>query len=988
MADNPKELVGSLELKAESDGQKGELVYSKTSGSIIWTGAAVIEYLEKAGIENIPSPAEIEKITVSFAESGTETGTLLTFSGTPPVEPEPETATWVDLPIPEVLQEDSEKLISGAEPPIITKEKQIKIEKEKVVEKKSKLPFGSSKQEKITVSENQTVKERVYIDPTVEATGYADEGVKLATIAEEKPGVSGKNIYGTTVQPKTLADPHIYPGNGVVKKDTELFAELPGFIRRGKNWIEIIEFRQHEWTVSLSRDKGSCLLSLKPGSKGAGIPDPAELCKKAEELGYAAEMLLSEEDIKVIIENAINTETPLENVAISADQESSFEISITEDKLKALLTIKKGTGRGKPLSLKEVGNAIKTSGLKNLIFEKIKDDILEFYNSNDLQLIDYLLTQGKAPTNGPDRTIEWSLEYLNEQKAAALKQTGKEENLEGIESLAEFPLSIVQQYAFVEKEQLLATISPETPGEPGLDVYGAITAGAPGKTPDIHGFENISIKQNVIISTKRGLLEKYEKDDAIYLRVRLHQDASVQVKISDDKMTGYLTLISAEGSGKALTLENVMAEIQTAGIIKGIQEESVKDAVEKANSLGPVSDFIFAMGKHPNTGSQSRLKFHVKLASGADVVIRDDGSADFKHHDKITSVKKGDVIAEKLPPELNPQAGWDITGKEIDPQSSPDIELEAGDGVTEEVQEDKSVKYIAEESGELFYEKNRFDIRNAHVIKGNVDLKSGNVKFEGSVHITGSVNSGFYVMSGKDIGVGEGIEAALLSAEESITIKQGIKGAGKAFLRTKENISAAFAEQATMLSVKDIIIQNACIRCQIKCNGKLVLKSDKGNIVGGTVRSRMGIEAANIGSERSAHTQISFGQDYLIMDRIELEEKEVQKIKEKVIKIDTSMKKSEKEGKDKELDFFRREKLKLLKMLEKRGLRLFTMKEKFEEHFDSEIIVRGTIYPGVILESHGRTMEITTAKKAVSFAFNLEEGRIVDKALKGKDQTE
>lgn len=90
----------------------------------------------------------------------------------------------------------------------------------------------------------------------------------------------------------------------------------------------------------------------------------------------------------------------------------------------------------------------------------------------------------------------------------------------------------------------------------------------------------------------------------------------------------------------------------------------------------------------------------------------------------------------------------------------------------------------------------------------------------------------------------------------------------------------------------------------------------------------------------------------------------------------------EKERNRTQLKNTRLQKVKLMKIMEKRGIRLFTLRERFEEHFPSEIKVRGTIYPGVILESHGRYHEITSEKKNLIITFNLQTGKIEETAIK------
>ena len=197
----------------------------------------------------------------------------------------------------------------------------------------------------------------------------------------------------------------------------------------------------------------------------------------------------------------------------------------------------------------------------------------------------------------------------------------------------------------------------------------------------------------------------------------------------------------------------------------------------------------------------------------------------------------------------------------------------------------------------------------------------------GDIKISGSVLSGFYVFAGGDIYVMEGTEASLLSAQGSVFIGQGIKGAGKAVIRAKKEVRLSFAEQATVLAVGDVRIKNACLRSSVKSNGKLSLESEKGNFVGGLARVRLGLDVMNLGGESGARTDVSFGQNYLIKDQIEAEEAEIEKLKSQIIRIDGSMRIFEKENQRQNLEASRQEKLRLLKIIEKHSVRLFTLRE-------------------------------------------------------------
>jgi uncharacterized protein (DUF342 family) len=105
-------------------------------------------------------------------------------------------------------------------------------------------------------------------------------------------------------------------------------------------------------------------------------------------------------------------------------------------------------------------------------------------------------------------------------------------------------------------------------------------------------------------------------------------------------------------------------------------------------------------------------------------------------------------------------------------KDGPPLSIEFGKNIRKE-ESGMTVKLIAAKSGELFYDGRLIDVSETHTVQGNIDLKAGNIKFPGTVKVSGSVLAGFYVFSGGDIVIMEGIEASLLSAQGSIFIGQG-----------------------------------------------------------------------------------------------------------------------------------------------------------------------------------------------------------------------
>jgi uncharacterized protein (DUF342 family) len=370
----------------------------------------------------------------------------------------------------------------------------------------------------------------------------------------------------------------------------------------------------------------------------------------------------------------------------------------------------------------------------------------------------------------------------------------------------------------------------------------------------------------------------------------------------------------------------------------------------------------------------------VHLASGSSVTVSADGKADFRNQDKLTSVHRGELLATLSPPGLGAEDGWDVTGRTVSAPREKQETLAAGKGVRASPQADGRVQFFADADGELFLGDNLLEVKQVHVIAGDIGLERGNVRFTGVVEIRGSVLSGFRVEAGDDVLVEQTVQAALVISEGAITIKQGVKGEGKARLSAGRGLSALFAEQATLRAGGDVRIHNACVRCQVRCNGRLVLETEKGNLIGGKAQARQGLAVQNLGSPSGTHTEISFGQDYLLLERIEQAQTEAGHLAARVAELKARVHQLERPGTDrKALELAVAERKEAQAQAEKSAQTLVELQEQYKKGFPAEVLVRGVLYPGVVLESHGRTYSPTVEKHMITLRYDPKDRQIVEK---------
>jgi len=971
---------GAASIEIDALEVQAKLVFAPDKAGADWNAEGILKLFGEKRISPAPSPRGIEEFLQKAAKSR-EPLTTVALKGVVPEAPTPERVTWSDLPVPADLAQAVRDTLTNAPTPLLYRIITEKIKRETRIKKPSPLPFLPAKEEVIVTWDKKETKEQVHVDAAVLDHLYAEKGVKVGVLVPPKPGKPGRSVFGKPVAPPVDTDGPFLLGEGLIRDKNEIRSTLAGIVRIGRTWADLVPLAKHDWKVEKSPDGTTLLLRFLPGDRRFPPPGAADILSMAIASGAREEYLIPAAEVETALANALRTGTPLPDFPLSRKAEAQARVDVSSDELRALLTLHKAVAGSAPLDLKTVSRVIRESGVRGFNAEKVKADILAFYSGPDIELKDYSLAVGKAPTRGKDKEVQVTCTFLPEEKKKELldRLLANPQLARSIVDEGTFPLNEVTDLAPVEKGVRVAQVTQPPPGTAGNDVFGVALPGLPGNDPEIKLFKGLQLRGTEIITDVSGVLLVKRGGNAFSAWVLPFKDAVVQVKIASDAMEATLVLEREIGPGKALSAEAVSLAMATAGVVRGIDGAAMADALLLALEQGSCPPTRVAQGEAPVSGGGTAVKWLVDPDPLKNAAIRGDGSVDFKNQRHFVSVSEGLPLAEIIQEGEAGRAGFDVTGKLLDPDKGVSVQLDHDETIREQAF-DGGVRLIAAKTGELLFGGTTVRINSLHGVKGDVGPATGNLKFAGEIRISGKVSAAFAVMGGQDVFIGEMVEAALVSADGKIVIGQGILGGGKGIIRARKSIEAAFVEQATLLAVEDIRIKNGCLLSNIKTNGRLILSSEQGNLIGGICRARLGVEAANIGSERSNRTEISFGQDYLIMDQIEQTERETDKLKKALLELELRSKQlGNSPG---SLEALRAEKVRLMKLLEKYSLRLFTLREKFEEDHGSAIQIRGNVFPGVVMESHGRYYEVKQKRSRVVFYFDKGVGRIQEKPLK------
>jgi hypothetical protein len=212
-------------------------------------------------------------------------------------------------------------------------------------------------------------------------------------------------------------------------------------LRFGRNWVDLLHFEAHSWSIELSNDKTNCYLNFTPGNPKSPKVQVDDILAAIEKEGFDLDRLLDKEEIKGIVEQAVGLKKTLNQYPLTPSEEGSFDISPTVDNLKVYLNITKASGKGKEVQVSAIENELKTLGIKKLNIPNVMKKVESFLKSPLLKLENFLLIQGSHPTRGKDRTLEYLVDFAaqNVQSAILSRAKNNAKLLEGRKASWNFP---------------------------------------------------------------------------------------------------------------------------------------------------------------------------------------------------------------------------------------------------------------------------------------------------------------------------------------------------------------------------------------------------------------------------------------------------------------------------------------------------------------------------------------------------------------------
>ena len=326
----------------------------------------------------------------------------------------------------------------------------------------------------------------------------------------------------------------------------------------------------------------------------------------------------------------------------------------------------------------------------------------------------------------------------------------------------------------------------------------------------------------------------------------------IEVTVSGDNLQASVTLLAPESGEKPLSFDDAMKKLSQAGVIYGLNEQLLKELLHRKEYNRSV---VVAEATLPQDGEDGKLLFNFSTEKRTGSPMEIGGNrVDYRSLDIYIPVEKGQLLVTKIPPSEG-KPGKSVRGEILTQKHGKDVSLPRGVNVETN---DERTEMFASCSGMVEFINNSVNVSNIYKVKGDCDLSVGNIDFDGSVHISGSVRSGSTIKATGCVIVDGSVEAATIIAGGNVEVKGGMQGADRGLIDAGGAVKIMYVERATIMADGPVTF-DTCIHSTIETGDTLTAEGRRGAIMGGRVNSSGNIIANFIGAISNTRTEVAVG---------------------------------------------------------------------------------------------------------------------------------
>ena len=399
-----------------------------------------------------------------------------------------------------------------------------------------------------------------------------------------------------------------------------------------------------------------------------------------------------------------------------------------------------------------------------------------------------------------------------------------------------------------------------------LKVVLPIGKGIPVQLSEVMG----RLKRSDTIMIEDDLVKQLVKNgtDGKYVPVGQYQhnaaaDALLTVEISNDEMKASINVTSPAIGGAEISAEQIERVLQTQGVVAGISKEKIEEFVDMPIYGVPC---VVAEALQPVDGRDAYIAYNFETdRSKLKLSETETGQINFKELNLIQNVVEGQPLAQKMLAERG-KAGKTIFGRYLEAKNGKDIPMPLGKNVAVDT-DGRTI--IAKTNGQVMLIGDKICVEPILEVDG-VSLKTGNIKFLGTVIVKGNVEDGFEVRASGNVEVYGAVGKSIIEADGDVIVSLGIMGRDEGYVRAGKSLWAKFIQNTKVDVEEYVIVTDGIINSNVTCNKKILLQGKRASIIGGHLFATEEIHTKTIGSSGGgSETVLEVGYDPRAKQRLD-----------------------------------------------------------------------------------------------------------------------
>ena len=345
------------------------------------------------------------------------------------------------------------------------------------------------------------------------------------------------------------------------------------------------------------------------------------------------------------------------------------------------------------------------------------------------------------------------------------------------------------------------------------------------------------------------------------------------IALSKDSLEAYLQI---NKPGIELTepeISQIIEEIENKGITDLRYSPAELSVIIKAS---PGFDkIIIATGQAPIDQKNGYIEIAIKNNNDGKPLVLDDGRVDFYNLGLVTSVYENDTLAVVHHPEGGFD-GIDVKGNVVPFKPGKKAKIPRGKNIKFDENTGKIVALI---NGQVSFSEDNISVYQVLEVK-DVDFKTGNIDFVGSVIINGSVTDGFTVKAQGDVTVMGYVDSSFITCSGNLNVSGGIQGRNKGKVDAVGNVVARYIENCEVRAGGSVIVKDAIMHSKVYAKDKILAVEGKGLMVGGIVSAGKEIHCNTLGSHLATVTEMEVGVNPELRQQLQVISKDLSKMLE------------------------------------------------------------------------------------------------------------